>query len=94
MMGRPTGYCFCILGRRHGPWRETELEARSDAMDAGHASLDECSETIYLDACAEIWVTYGDIIVEARDAAPLAAPSPYPSRIERIIARREGQRAA
>lgn len=98
MMEKPVGYCFCVVGRRMGPWRPTAADAREDALEAGYGSRDEFSATIYLDVTAEIWVTFDETVtVEARPPAPPIAigvaeqPDAYPHRIDRIIARREAQ---
>lgn len=95
MKGEPQAYCFCLAGHRMGPWRATQDDAKEDAVDAGHATRDEFSEVIYMTVPAEIWVTSDRVEVEARLPRPRAAPrGDYPSRIDRIIARREGREAA
>jgi len=95
MRGQPQAYCFCVAGHRRGPWRPTQEDAKEDAVDAGFGERDEFSEIIYLTVPAEIWVTFDLVEVDARLPRPKATlKGGYPSRIERIIARRQGQQAA
>ena len=90
---RDPAYCFGVAGRARAPWRPSVDEARADAIEAGFASRDEVSGTIYLDALADIWVTYELVPAIPREAALEGRPADRPlSRIERIIARREGRR--
>lgn len=94
MEGPPRAYCFAYFGLRMGPWRASWAEAREDALDAGHAERDDVSATIYLDAGAEIWASHAAVTTEPRPPAAPRIVVPYPTRIERIIARRAGEEAA
>lgn len=90
---RDPAYCFGVAGRARAPWRPTVEEARADAIEAGFAARDEVSGTLYLDALADIWVTYDLVPAIPREAAlETRPPEPALSRIDRIIARREGRR--
>jgi len=101
---RDPAYCFGVGGIAKAPWRPTLEEAQADAIDAGFGHWDEYTpppgkrRRIYLDPLAEIWTTHD--LVPALPRA-IVEPSGEPvtekdglaglSRIDRIIARREGR---
>jgi hypothetical protein len=97
---REPAYCFGVAGVAKAPWRPTLDQAHADAADAGFAEYEEHEpehgqhRQVYLHALAEIWTTHDLVPVLPREAAP---PPPvqeeHLSRIERIIARREGRGA-
>ena len=96
---RDPAYCFGIGGIAKAPWRPTLEQAQADALDAGFASLDEhepapgAPRQLYLHPLAEIWTTHDLMPVLPREAGgPMAdRAAPELSRIDRIIARREGR---
>lgn len=103
---RDPAFCFGVLGMAKAPWRPTRREAEADAVDAGYGWWCEHPvppgklPTIYLDPLAEIWTTHELVPAIPREAtAPSKPRPPQPadsadglSRIDRIIARREGRR--
>lgn len=102
---RDAAYCFGILGIAKAPWRPTLLEAEADAVDAGYGWWCEYPVPageigkIYLDPLAEIWTTHDLVPAIPREVSPPARPKQPAddayaglSRIDRIIARREGRR--
>lgn len=100
---RDPAFCFGVAGIAKAPWRPTEEQAQVDAIDAGFANWDEHtpepgkSRRIYLHPLAEIWTTHELVPVLPREVdPPRSAPAAADdieglSRIERIIARREGR---
>lgn len=100
---RDPAWCFGVLGIAKAPWRPTRLEAEADAVDAGHGWWCEHPVPpgkigkIYLDALAEIWTTNDLVPALPRKVTPPSVPklprdhSDSLSRIDRIIARREGK---
>lgn len=102
---RDPAYCFGLFGKAKAPWRPTLRQAQADAIDAGYAWWCEHSappghdRKIYLDPLAEIWTTSDLVPAIPRPVAPPASPAPDAeegdyaglSRIDRIIARREGR---
>ncbi|SER09543.1 hypothetical protein [Sphingobium sp. YR768] len=102
---REPAYCFGLFGKAKAPWRPTLLEAEADAVDAGYGSWCEHPVPagkvgkIYLDPLAEIWTTSDLVPALPREVSPPGKPVPIAeddyaglSRIDRIIARREGRR--
>ena len=102
---RDPAWCFGVLGIAKAPWRPTQYEARADAVDAGFGWFSEHPvppgklRTIYLHPLAEIWTTHELVPALPREVVQPSAPKPPLaddhdglSRIERIIARREGRR--
>ena len=98
---RDPAYCFGVLGYAKAPWRPTVDQAKADALDAGYASWDEIdpppgkSRRISLGPLAEIWTTHELVPALPREVVEPSAPRPDQahglSRIDRIIARREGR---
>jgi hypothetical protein len=102
---RDPAYCFGLFGKAKAPWRPTLREAQADAIDAGHGWWCEHApppgaiRKIYLGPLAEIWTTCDLVPAIPRPVTPPAAPRPAAadddyvglSRIDRIIARREGR---
>lgn len=93
MMGQPLGYCFSVGATRMAPWRATVHEAKEDAIDAGFADRDEYApDRIWITVPGEIGCTFEPVEIEPRPPRPtMLKQDTYPSRIERIIARREAQ---
>lgn len=102
---RDPAWCFGVLGIAKAPWRPTQYEARADAVDAGFGWFSEHEaepgerRTIYLHALAEIWTTHELVPALPREVVQPSAPKPATgddhsglSRIDRIIARREGRK--
>lgn len=96
---RDPAFCFGVGGIAKAPWRPTLRQAHADALDAGFASLDEhdvvsgASPQFYLHPLAEIWTTHELVPVLPREGyGTTRRLKPELSRIDRIIARREGQR--
>lgn len=101
---RDAAYCFGVGGVAKAPWRPELYEAEADAIDAGFAHWDEHApppgrrRRIYLHPLAEIWTTHDLVpalprpVVEPSEKPP-ADQDPFAglSRIDRIIARREGR---
>ena len=99
---RDPAFCFGVGGIAKAPWRPTHDQAIADALDAGFANYDEhdpgpgAQRQIYMHALAEIWTTHDLVPVLPRPvpAGPVTQRGePELSRIDRIIARREGKRA-
>ena len=101
---RDPAFCFAAMGKRKAPWRPTMQQARADAVDAGfgswsdHAPKPGRERRIFLDALAEIWVTHELVPAVPREVVEPRVSQPLPSddyaglsRIDRIIARREGR---
>jgi len=102
---RDPAYCFGVMGRAKAPWRPTHYQAMADAVDAGygwfseHAGPPGKDRRIYLHALAEIWTTIELVpalpreVVQPTSAAPAEPLEEMTglSRIDRIIARREGR---
>lgn len=102
---RDPAFCFGVLGIAKAPWRPTQYEAMADAVDAGYGWFSEHpvppgkDRPIYLHALAEIWTTQELVpalpreVVQPSDAQMAGADDADGalSRIERIIARREGR---
>lgn len=101
---RDPAFCFGVMGKAKAPWRPTLLEAQADAVDAGYGWWNEHPQPagkigrIYLDPLAEIWTTHELVPALPREVIPPASPKPAGqsdpvglSRIDRIIARREGR---
>lgn len=98
---RDPAWCFGLFGKAKAPWRPTLLEAEADAVDAGygwwneHPQQDGRIGKIYLDPLAEIWTTHDLVPALPREVHGPATQSPRQeeklSRIDRIIARREGR---
>jgi hypothetical protein len=84
----PTAYSFAVFGRRVGPWRASQADARADAEAAGFGFRDGPGSIVYLDCCADIISTRDPAVMPA-SRAPQSNERAGPSRIERIIARRE-----
>lgn len=100
MRRRDPAYCFGVGGIAKAPWRPTQRQAMADALDAGFGWLEEHpvppghEQPIYLHALAEIWTTHDLVPVLPRDCPAVAPSAPSEvalSRIDRIIARREGR---
>ena len=97
---RDPAYCFGVGGVAKAPWRPELLQAQADAIDAAFAHWDEhacapgAEPQIYMHPLAEIWTTYELVPAVPRDVSvPGAADQAVPlSRIDRIIARREGRK--
>ncbi|SCW61340.1 hypothetical protein SAMN02927924_01657 [Sphingobium faniae] len=97
---RDPAFCFGVGGKAKAPWRPTLDQAQTDAIDAGFAQWDEHEpepgkdRPLFMHALAEIWTTHELVPVLPREVVPPRSkeiePSPL-SRIERIIARREGR---
>lgn len=103
---RDPAYCFGVMGRAKAPWRPTAQEARADAVEAGfgwwsdYARPPGAPAMIYLHPLAEIWTTHELVPAIPRPIEPPSAPvaaidsdQDSPSRIDRIIARREAKRS-
>lgn len=98
---RDPAFCFGVTGIAKAPWRPTKLQSQADAIDAGFAHWDEHEpkpgqdRNIYMHPLAEIWTTHELVPVLPRKVCPPKVPKPEAqlSRIERIIARREGKSA-
>lgn len=101
---RDPAFCFGLFGKAKAPWRPSLRQAQADAIDAGHGWWCEHSvapgedRKIYLDPLAEIWMTNDLVPAIPRPVVAPAAPRPAVeddyaglSRIDRIIARREGR---
>ena len=98
MRRRHPAYAFGVSGIQKAPWRPNQTEAREDALDAGFGHRERDRDTIYLHPLADIYFTRDLVPVLPRAATevPKNGPTsePPPSRIERIIARREAQERA
>jgi len=84
-------FCFALAGIAKAPWRPALAQAHADAIEAGHASMDEWRKTVFMTVPAEIWITYD--LVPAFPRGPVVekkADDPHAGqcRIERAIARR------
>jgi hypothetical protein len=97
---REPAFCFGVGGIAKAPWRPSLDQARADAIDAGFAQYDEHDpppgedRQVYMHALAEIWTTHDLVPVLPREAARVVPKEEEAlSRIDRIIARREGKRA-
>ena len=101
---RDPAYCFASLGKQRAPWRPTIQQARADALDAGFGSWGDhlpkpgAERRIFLDALGEIWSTHELVPAVPREVVEPSVrkedvSDDYAglSRIERIIARREGR---
>lgn len=101
---RDPAYCFGVAGIAKAPWRPTHYEAEADAVDAGFGWFSEHpvppgkQRKIYLHPLAEIWTTNELVPALPRPVVQPSPPKPAPidddiglSRIDRIIARREGR---
>ncbi len=103
---RDAAFCFGLMGKAKAPWRPTLLEAEADAVEAGYGWWNEHPQPqgkvgkIYLHPLAEIWTTHDLVPALPREVAQPAAPKQPAdvgadhdglSRIDRIIARREGR---
>lgn len=102
---RDPAYCFGVMGLAKAPWRPTHYEAMADAVDAGYGWFTENvpppgkNRRIYLHALAEIWTTTDLVPALPREVIQPRLPAPADqaheasglSRIDRIIARREGR---
>lgn len=100
--GREKAYRFIVFGDPRGPWRATRQQAWADAIDEGLGEFDDYTDRVWITVPGEIWVTEEEVDTVAREPArrrrPATLPPPKfgptsadgPSRIERIIARREG----
>lgn len=97
---REPAYCFGVGGIAKAPWRPLIEQSHADAIDAGFAQLDEYEpepgkdRQIYMHPLAEIWTTHDLVPVLPREVTMPRQPQPEQlSRIDRIIARREGRSA-
>jgi len=90
-MRRDPAYRFALFALPQAPWRATIEEAHADAIDAGYASVDPHSKTVWLTVPAEIWTTLELVPVHPREPKNGPTSTAAPTRIERIIARREGR---
>lgn len=101
---RDPAFCFAVMGQPRAPWRPSIQQARADALDAGfgswsdHAPKPGRERRIFLDALAEIWATQELVPAIPREVVEPGNARPQPaddyeglSRIDRIIARREGR---
>jgi len=96
---RDPAYCFGVGGVAKAPWRPDLRQAQADAIDAGFATWDEHEPApgkdrqIYMHPLAEVWTTQELVPVLPREVIqprPVQAEAQL-SRIDRIIARREGR---
>jgi hypothetical protein len=99
---RDPAWCFGVGGIAKAPWRPTLEQAHADAIDAGFATWDENNPSpgeerlVYLHPLAEIWTTHDLVPALPRSVFPPAEAAETGwegglSRIDRIIARREGR---